>query len=269
MGRLQTPFPPALHLQMDLRTDTGATEVPDVPTGMDIRAASPEVNEVQLQPPKHLAKYYYQRYRLFHRFDEGVRLDEESWYSVTPEKIAQHIAARFAGKDVILDLFCGAGGNAIQFALSGAFVIAVEMSPQKIALAVNNAIVYGVAQYIDFVQADVYQFVPVLAKSEALVEGVFMSPPWGGPDYRDQEVFDVSVFGGLVNLAKEVSEDVGILLPRTVELDNVKEQFGQCEVEHNYLGNRLKTTTVYFGGLVGKPAIGFGENPCDMSGWLS
>lgn len=243
--------------------------MPHVPTGMDVRATPPDVNEVQIQPPKHLAKYYYQRHRLFHRFDEGVRLDEESWYSVTPEKIAQHIAARFAGKDVILDLFCGAGGNAIQFALAGAFVIAVEMSPQKIALAVNNATVYGVAQYIDFVQADVYQLVPVLVENGTLVEGVFLSPPWGGPDYKDQEAFDVSVFAGLVNLAKEVSEDVGILLPRTVDLENVKEHFGECEVEHNYLGSRLKTTTVYFGGLVGKPAMGFEENPWDMSEWLS
>ena len=40
----------------------------------------------------HISKYWAQRYRLF--YDEGVRLDPESWYSVTPEKIAQHIAER-------------------------------------------------------------------------------------------------------------------------------------------------------------------------------
>jgi RNA cap guanine-N2 methyltransferase len=38
------------------------------------------------------AKYWDQRYRLFSRFDKGVRMDAESWYSVTPESIAQHIA---------------------------------------------------------------------------------------------------------------------------------------------------------------------------------
>ena len=32
------------------------------------------------------------RYRLFSKFDEGIRLDAESWFSVTPERIAQHIA---------------------------------------------------------------------------------------------------------------------------------------------------------------------------------
>lgn len=38
------------------------------------------------------AKYWDQRYRLFSRFDRGVRMDNESWYSVTPESISQHIA---------------------------------------------------------------------------------------------------------------------------------------------------------------------------------
>lgn len=39
----------------------------------------------------------------------------DSWFSVTPEKIARHIAER-CRCDVIVDAFCGAGGNAIQFA---------------------------------------------------------------------------------------------------------------------------------------------------------
>ena len=41
---------------------------------------------------KKLRKYYQQRYKLFHRFDSGILLDNESWFSVTPEKIAQFIS---------------------------------------------------------------------------------------------------------------------------------------------------------------------------------
>ena len=52
------------------------------------------------------------------RFDEGVRLDREGWFSVTPERIARHIAGR-CRSDVIVDAFCGVGGNAIQFAAAG------------------------------------------------------------------------------------------------------------------------------------------------------
>ena len=39
----------------------------------------------------------------------------EGWFSVTPEKIAEHIAER-CQCSVIVDAFCGVGGNCIQFA---------------------------------------------------------------------------------------------------------------------------------------------------------
>lgn len=39
-------------------------------------------------------KYWAQRRRLFTRYDKGIELDKEGWYSVTPEAIANHIAKR-------------------------------------------------------------------------------------------------------------------------------------------------------------------------------
>jgi len=62
-------------------------------------------------------KYWHQRHRLFSLFDEGIQMDPEGWYSVTPESIAMHIAER-CRCDVIVDAFCGVGGNAIQFAFT-------------------------------------------------------------------------------------------------------------------------------------------------------
>lgn len=56
-----------------------------------------------------------QRKRYFTQYDEGCLLDEEGWYSVTPELIATQIAER-CRCDTILDAFCGVGGNAIAFA---------------------------------------------------------------------------------------------------------------------------------------------------------
>jgi len=68
-------------------------------------------------------KYWYQRYRLFSHFDEGVLMDREGWFSVTPEKLAEHIADRIVQQEGmwVLDAFTGVGGNAIQFALKGAY----------------------------------------------------------------------------------------------------------------------------------------------------
>lgn len=42
-------------------------------------------------------------------------MDEEGWFSVTPESIAKHHALR-CGSGIIVDCFTGVGGNAIQFA---------------------------------------------------------------------------------------------------------------------------------------------------------
>ena len=41
---------------------------------------------------KPLLKFWRQRYSLWHRYDEGVLMTEQGWYSVTPEAIAHHQA---------------------------------------------------------------------------------------------------------------------------------------------------------------------------------
>ncbi len=42
------------------------------------------------------AKYWLQRYSLWARYDEGVAMDEEGWFSATPEAIALHHAGAAA-----------------------------------------------------------------------------------------------------------------------------------------------------------------------------
>lgn len=64
-----------------------------------------------------LSTDWWSRHALFSHFSDGILLDEQSWYSVTPEAIAARIAER-CRSDIILDGFCGAGGNAIQFAMT-------------------------------------------------------------------------------------------------------------------------------------------------------
>lgn len=63
-----------------------------------------------------IVKYWFQRHSLFSKFDCGIKMDEEGWFSVTPEQIAKHHASR-CGKGTVIDCFACVGGNAIQFAL--------------------------------------------------------------------------------------------------------------------------------------------------------
>ncbi|PKU28551.1 trimethylguanosine hypothetical protein [Limosa lapponica baueri] len=65
-------------------------------------------------------------------------------------------------------------------------LIAIDIDPEKLSLARNNAEVYGVADQIEFVCGD---FMVLAADLKADV--VFLSPPWGGPDYATAEIFDI------------------------------------------------------------------------------
>ena len=71
-------------------------------------------------------------------------------------------------------------------------MIAVDIDPVKIEYARHNAEVYGVADRIEFIIGDFMKVAPTL-KADA----VFLSPPWGGPQYLDAEVFDIETMMAL------------------------------------------------------------------------
>jgi len=111
-------------------------------------------------------KYWAQRRRLFTRFDRGIQLDAEGWYSVTPEIIADHVADRVQnlvttfsafqkhkeeknGKGIIiLDGFCGCGGNAIAFGKIPSHIVSkivcVDTDRSKLLKAAHNASLYDI-----------------------------------------------------------------------------------------------------------------------------
>ncbi|KAL2095329.1 hypothetical protein ACEWY4_010048 [Coilia grayii] len=210
--------------------------------------------EIACQPE--LAKYWAQRYRLFSRFDEGIKLDHEGWFSVTPERIAEYIAQRVQACpqcELIVDAFCGVGGNAIQFATTGKRVIAIDIDGGRLSLAQHNARVYGVADRIEFVQGDFLELAPRLR-----ADAVFLSPPWGGPEYLAADVFDIRTMMTpdgfeIFRLAKLISENIVYFLPRNTDVEQIASLAGpggKVEVEQNFLNTKLKTITAYFGNLI-------------------
>ena len=38
--------------------------------------------------PYELSKYWYQRYKIFSKFDEGIWMTDDAWFGVTPEPVA-------------------------------------------------------------------------------------------------------------------------------------------------------------------------------------
>ncbi|KAL1940731.1 hypothetical protein VTO73DRAFT_7772 [Trametes versicolor] len=205
------------------------------------------------QVPEHLQKYFSQRERYFSMYESGCLLDEEGWYSVTPERVADQIAER-CRCGVVLDAFCGVGGNAIAFARTCERVIAMDVSPVRLALARHNAALYGVQDRIEFILGDFLSFARTLqnGSQRRKIDVVFLSPPWGGPSYiagsplksqaaastpilpssEDAEgvhaEFSLSSVGpihgrDLFHVARGISKNIAYFLPRNTNLDEISQ----------------------------------------------
>ena len=294
-------------------------------------------------------KFWAQRKRLFSRYDEGIQIggaeDPEMWYSVTPESIANHVAERMVKmmrrvenpsdpgsrpkqEVVVLDVFCGCGGNSIAFArLSNVKkkwqgdqphvkVIAVDNNLSRLKMAASNAAIYKINRDdIVFIHADAvevlnhysngsrkswnkdiesrnyesyagFDFGGLDLLPDKKLDGVFLSPPWGGMSYTDQgkDGFDpvtsimvessssanqkggdeaatstVKTNGGeLLSLASKAvsfNQAFGVVvyfLPRNTDgialaQSAVNSGIGGCfEFEQNVVNGKVKTTTAYF-----------------------
>jgi trimethylguanosine synthase len=218
-------------------------------------------------------KYWLQRYSLFSLFDKGIMLDEEGWYSATPEVIAWHHAVNIIRAHgpgcIVVDAFGGVGGNAIQLALAGCHVIVVELSRPRAEIIKNNIYVYGVEDSVDILCGDVIQLAPALLGAQA----VLLSPPWGGPEYSKDSIFDVQHMGGAPHLGFDILLDMAFdkmksssaifWLPR----NSNKEQLGmhilksantppkyknECHIELATINGVEKAITVYVGDITTK-----------------
>lgn len=87
---------------------------------------------------------------------------------------------------------------------------------------------------------------------------VFLSPPWGGPEYSSQAVYDVERMGGLGLSLTDLldlafggvgAEGVVAFLPRNADLAQCALAAGgrPCVAERVVLNGYLKGTTMYYG----------------------
>jgi SAM-dependent methyltransferase len=86
--------------------------------------------------------------------------------------VAAHRAARLWSShyEVVADLCCGAGGDALALAAAGARVIAVDRDELRLALAAANAAALGLSDRISFVQRD------LLAEGPPAAAALFCDP---------------------------------------------------------------------------------------------
>ena len=109
---------------------------------------------------------------LFHKWTEGIQLDEEGRYSLTPERHAHTIANAVQHKTVY-DAFAGCGGNTIAFAQQPHIeqVLSNEMNTPRSKMCQHNASIYDVYASIKWTRHDALNHFP-----KAVF--VFVDPPW-------------------------------------------------------------------------------------------
>ncbi|KAG8904077.1 hypothetical protein FRB99_002313 [Tulasnella sp. 403] len=150
--------------------------------------------------------------------------------------------------------------------------IALDTSETRLALARHNATIYGVADRIEFVLCDFLEFArsyPGRRKQAPPIDVVFLSPPWGGPDYISsspskndtQELSVHPIFSlksvlpipgdELFTLSRTISRNIAYYLPRNVDLAEVAGLVPNetVELEEEWMGDKLKAVTCYYGGL--------------------
>ncbi|KAJ4984888.1 RNA cap guanine-N2 methyltransferase [Stagonosporopsis vannaccii] len=212
------------------------------------------------QFPAHLQKYWFQRFKIWDKYDEGIWMTEDAWFGVTPEPIANKIAAHIAEsapkeKTVIIDAFAGVGGNAIALARSGRWerVFAIEKDPKTLKCAKHNAEIYGVANKIFWLAGDCFEAINRFAGQKNTI--IFASPPWGGTSYGEDDVFDLTKMEPY-NLDKlyqsftKYSKEVVLYLPRNSDLNQIAKYVPEdqkLEVAHYAIMGASKALCTYFG----------------------
>ncbi|EER23911.1 trimethylguanosine synthase, putative [Coccidioides posadasii C735 delta SOWgp] len=227
-------------------------------------APPPEVKHYNKygEVPWDIQNYWAQRYNIFSRYDDGVWLTDDAWFGVTPEPIANKIAAYMTAaapqkKSIVIDTFAGVGGNAIAFARSNKWrrVYAIEKDPASLQCAKHNAKIYGVEDKITWFQGDCFEILKTQLKDLAPYSVIFASPPWGGPGYRSDKVFNLSTMEpySIETIYSEFSAfttDIALFLPRSSDLRQlaalVKDE-RKVTAMHYCMDGASKALCIYYG----------------------
>jgi trimethylguanosine synthase len=149
-------------------------------------------------------------------------------YLTRHSKVADDLATiASVSKKVLVDMFAGAGGNVIAFALSDRWtkIIAIEKNPSVMACAQNNAAIYGVLEQITWINNDSFAYLESNSASINPSETViFASPPWGGPGYSTDEIFNLSTM--VPYSVRQIHDackgmESALYLPRTSDLRQI------------------------------------------------
>lgn len=123
-------------------------------------------------------------------------------------------------------------------------------------MARHNATIYGLQDKIEFIVGDYFDLAEGLK-----ADVVFLSPPWGGPDYMRNEIYDLeqslqpAPASKLMEATRKITTSIAVYLPRNSNSKQLALLAGPgnaVEIEQNFLDRKLIALTAYYGDLVQK-----------------
>jgi SAM-dependent methyltransferase len=172
----------------------------------------------------------------------------EALEQASAEVVARHRARRFAGFATVADLGCGIGGDTIALAGVAPRVIAVDRDPVRLAMARANAAVYGVADRVRFVRADLS------------ASGAFGAPAaFFDPARRTEaghRVFRVEAYAPPLSIVRgwlAATPAIGVKLSPGINLDEIAALGLAGEVEFISVRGELREAALWLGPLATVP----------------
>jgi 16S rRNA G966 N2-methylase RsmD len=202
--------------------------------------------------------FWYQRYYYYSKYDEGILMDHESWWSVTPEIIAEY-TAKLAKNCSVIDGFCGSGGNVIQFSKYCSEVFAIDIDPKKLEICKNNCRIYNCKNNIHFIE---YDFLKIqnYDKIKVKADYIFLSPPWGGISYKNSDIYSIKEsmtpdISEIIKVSLKIVKYIMFYVPRTLMLNELFQIISEINKNERLFfdihilksANKIKALLIIFG----------------------
>ena len=89
---------------------------------------------------------------------------------------------------------------------------------------------------------------------------MFLSPPWGGPKYLNNNLYNLQEMGSstvsmdgfkIFSVAKSVTPNIAFFVPKNTDYDQLQDlasgMNGELYLEQNVLNKKTKVLTAYYG----------------------
>jgi trimethylguanosine synthase len=187
---------------------------------------------------------YQKHWDLLSPKERMMKFDSYSLSAITPRVFSQPIIQRIQGERIV-DACCSVGGMAIALAEAGKQVIAIELNPQRLRLARENAELFGVSARIEFIQGDVLKVLPSLT-----ADTIFFDGQWMG-DYKNElKNFSLADFAphgvDFLKTAFQVTEAVVLRVPAQFDFSELIQFQRPFEQEATFVAGKPVAYTVYW-----------------------